>query len=63
MQAVEKRLPNERCAAPRQAQPPARRETEVKFTLSLLNGVQGAENVGAKFTQKMHGPQNSLLTL
>ena len=63
MQAVEKRLPNERCAAPRQAQPPARRETEVKFTLSLLNGVQGAENVGAQFTQKMHGPQNSLLTL
>ena len=46
-----------------QAQPPARRETEVKFTLSLLNGVQGAENVGAKFTQKMHGPQNGLLTL
>ena len=63
MQAVEKRLPNERCAAPRQAQPPARRETEVKFTLSLLNGVQGAENVGAQFTQKMHWPQNGLLTL
>ena len=47
----------------RQAQPQARRETDVKFTLSLLNGVQGAENVGAKFTQKMHGPQNGLLTL
>jgi hypothetical protein len=56
MPAVEKRLANERCAAPRQAQPPARREKEVKFTLSLLNGVigvQGAENVGSKFTQKM----------
>ena len=58
----EKRLPNERCAA-RQAHPPARRETEIKFTLSLLNGVQGAENVGAQFAQKMHLPQNGLLTV
>ncbi len=61
--AVEKRLTNERCAVPRhavskeggprQAQPRARRETEIKFTLGLLTSVQCAENVGTKFTQEM----------
>jgi hypothetical protein len=39
-------------AAAGPGQLPAPRETEVKFTLSLLNGVQGTENVVTKFTQK-----------
>ncbi len=38
---------------PRQAQPRARREIEIKFTLGLLTSVQCAENVGTKFTQDM----------
>ncbi len=38
---------------PRQAQPRARSETEIKFTLGLLTSVQCAENVGTKFTQEM----------
>ncbi len=37
----------------RQAQPRARRETEIKFTLGLLTSVHCAENVGTKFTQEM----------
>jgi hypothetical protein len=56
-------LKNERCAVPRhavsrrggprQAQPRARRETEIKFTLGLLTSVQCAENFCTKFTQVM----------
>ena len=73
--AVEKRLPvtNEHCAVPRhavrrlggprQAQPRARREPEIKFTLGLLTSVQCAENVGTKFTQEMQKLQKSLLTV
>jgi len=66
-------LTNERCAVPRfvvrrgggtrRAQPRARREPEIKFTLGLLTGVQCAENVGTKFTQEMQKLQNSLLTV
>ncbi len=43
----------EQTGGPRQAQPRARRETEIKFTLGLLSSVQCAENVGTKFTQGM----------
>ena len=48
---------------PRRAQPRARREPEIKFTLGLLTSVQCAENVGTKFTQEMQKLQKSLLTV
>ena len=53
----------EQTGGPRQEQPRARREKEIKFTLGLLTGVQCAENVGTKFTQEMQKLQKSLLTV